>query len=288
MKPVHHHQASLTQFAINPVALNPVGHHTAPNLVRGNRVRLNQGRRTQAPFKQMSFKQTPYKKAPVTLLAIVLAVAAITTGCSTSVKEPDGRATPPAASVSLNSPQDVDQTPPTLLIPDAPAAPVLDDSALATTDAAIDPVLVDDARDAAEVTMPDINGDTTLQQNVTDTSNARPARLVFQFGFNQVELDEENKTLVEQHGRFIAEHPELTINVHGHADTQGNSLYNEALSQQRARYVGSLLQEQGVAREQIHIVSWGSAAPLAAARHNRDNRRVELQYNEEFLVHSNH
>lgn len=131
--------------------------------------------------------------------------------------------------------------------------------------------------------------DTTNQPNLMpeladDTSNARPAKTLFLFGFDQKKLDDDAELLIRQHAEFLAAHPELKVSINGHADPQGDALYNQHLAKQRASYVADLLARQGVKSEQMEVLSWGADAPAPAATHNRDNRRVELIYNEEYLV----
>jgi peptidoglycan-associated lipoprotein len=129
------------------------------------------------------------------------------------------------------------------------------------------------------------NQDSTTE-SVSAVDESRPALLLFTFGFNQAKLDTDNQQIVEQHGRFLAEHPEIKLIINGHADQQGDSRYNDILAQKRAEHVADLLMSQGAMKEQIEILSWGSSAPLADARHNREQRRVELKYVDEYLVHS--
>lgn len=122
-------------------------------------------------------------------------------------------------------------------------------------------------------------------ESVTDVPASRPARLVFTFGFNQARLNADHQKIVEQHGRFLAEHPEFRLIINGHADPQGDSRYNDLLAQKRAEHVADVLMSQGAMREQIEILGWGSSAPLAGAHPNRELRRVELKYEDEYLVH---
>lgn len=113
---------------------------------------------------------------------------------------------------------------------------------------------------------------------------ARPAKTEFKFGLNQARPAATDRSILEQHGQFIAEHPEVRVTLHGHSDAQGNSLHNATLALQRAQAVALILREQGVALEQIEIVSWGAVVPAPRGQAEADNRRVELDYNDEFLA----
>lgn len=137
------------------------------------------------------------------------------------------------------------------------------------------------------VEMPEVDISSTMAA-AEDLYTTRPARLTFNFAFDQSQLDDENRQIVEQHGRFLAEHPEIRLVINGHTDTQGNSHYNDVLAQKRAEHVAELLQQQGVMKEQIEILGWGSSAPLADAQHHREQRRVELKYVDEYWVQTSH
>ena len=56
--------------------------------------------------------------------------------------------------------------------------------------------------------------------------------------------------------------PELTLDLTGFADRQGNSDYNQALSEQRMAEVRHYLIEQGIAAERLHGQAFGDTSPL--------------------------
>ena len=118
----------------------------------------------------------------------------------------------------------------------------------------------------------------------TPPEQERPALTLFRFDFDKKELSEQDQDIIRQHGEFLAQHPDKKIQLHGHADAQGDPAYNQYLATQRANHVASLLMEQGVRETQIEIFSWGSDKPLAEAQQWQDNRRVELFYDESLMV----
>jgi len=113
-----------------------------------------------------------------------------------------------------------------------------------------------------------------------ERSISRPAKQVFHFGFNQSTLSPEEQAIIKQHGRFLSEHPEQKITLHGHADAQGDANYNRHLSEQRAKHAAELLKAEGVLLSQIELLSWGSNTPVSNETDWKTNRRVEINYND--------
>ncbi|MEZ5506577.1 MAG: OmpA family protein [Gammaproteobacteria bacterium] len=215
----------------------------------------------------------PTQSSRLTLIAAIIATASLTSACSSTNVKPQQDRHPIAMTTSQSAPVILDATPAEHAEADMVEAVTTDGSA------------IEDVA-PADILALDITTDADADNISAAEDNSRPARLTFHFGFNQTTLDEENRLVVEQHGRFLAEHPEIRLVINGHADGQGDSRYNQMLSQKRADHVADLLLSQGVMKEQIEIFSWGSTAPLADAQHNRDQRRVELNYQEEYWAQS--
>lgn len=215
----------------------------------------------------------PTPSARLTLIAAIIATASLTSACSSTNVKPQQDRHPIAMTATQSAPVILDATP------------------AEHAEADVVETVTADSNDTENATPADILAlDITTDADADNISAAedtsRPARLTFHFGFNQTRLDDENRLIVEQHGRFLAEHPEIRLVINGHADGQGDSRYNQMLSQKRAEHVADLLLSQGAMKEQIEIFSWGSTAPLADAQHNRDQRRVELNYQEEYWAQS--
>lgn len=207
-------------------------------------------------------KPTPSSR--LTLIAAIIATASLTSACSSTNVKPQQDRHPVAMTATRNAPAETDVAETvTVEINEGENATPADVLALDITTNA--------------------NAD---NQAATAEDTSRPARLIFHFGFNQTTLDADNRLIVEQHGRFLAEHPEIRVTINGHADAQGDSHYNQMLSRKRAEHVADLLLSQGALKEQIDIFSWGSTAPLADAQHHRDHRRVELNYQEAYWAQS--
>lgn len=80
--------------------------------------------------------------------------------------------------------------------------------------------------------------------------------------------------------KLMREHPEWLIQIHGHTDISGDSVYNQHLSVQRARAVVKYLIKYGIEPRRVTYVGHGSQNPIAsnAEESGRQlNRRVEFK-----------
>jgi peptidoglycan-associated lipoprotein len=118
------------------------------------------------------------------------------------------------------------------------------------------------------------------QSPLNDPQSPLAERIVY-FEFDSSTVRDDYLDLVAAHGRFLTEHPSLTMRLEGHTDERGTREYNVALGERRALAVNSLIELQGVAADQLETVSYGEELPIAFG-HDEDswakNRRVEIVY----------
>jgi outer membrane protein OmpA-like peptidoglycan-associated protein len=77
----------------------------------------------------------------------------------------------------------------------------------------------------------------------------------------------------------LASHPDLKIEIEGHADSTGSEEYNQALSERRAQSVRAYFNQQGVTTPIVAAVGFGETRPVATngtAAGRQQNRRVEI------------
>jgi outer membrane protein OmpA-like peptidoglycan-associated protein len=78
---------------------------------------------------------------------------------------------------------------------------------------------------------------------------------------------------------ILQEHPDMTIEIRGHTDSQGNDSYNYYLSKRRAQAVAEFLNQNGIPKERTHFIGLGSSRPIApndTEAGRQLNRRVEF------------
>ena len=78
---------------------------------------------------------------------------------------------------------------------------------------------------------------------------------------------------------ILGSHPDLKIEIEGHADSTGGEDYNQRLSERRAESVRAYLGEQGIGKSVVSAVGFGESRPVATngtAAGRQQNRRVEI------------
>lgn len=104
------------------------------------------------------------------------------------------------------------------------------------------------------------------------------------FAINSADLSESGKASVDKVAALMRAHPERSVVVEGHTDTQGRAAANQRLSERRAESVKQALIAAGVAADRIVARGYGHRYPVAS---NNDeagrqlNRRVEFLFSAE-------
>ena len=114
-----------------------------------------------------------------------------------------------------------------------------------------------------------------------ENPNSLLATRVIYFEFDQSVVRSDYLDVIQAHADYLAANPQAVVRLEGHADEKGTREYNLGLGENRANSVRSLMMAQGVADNQMVVVSYGEERP--AAFENTDeamalNRRVELIY----------
>lgn len=101
------------------------------------------------------------------------------------------------------------------------------------------------------------------------------------FDFDRSNVDSQFYSMLQKHADFLIKYPGQRIVIEGHCDKRGTPEYNIALGERRAKSVETFLQNAGVSRSQISVVSFGEEKPVAMGDSEaafRQNRRAVLVY----------
>ena len=100
------------------------------------------------------------------------------------------------------------------------------------------------------------------------------------FATESADLDERAKQKLDESIEILARHPNLEVEIGGHADSRGTEEYNMALSVRRAEAVRTYLELKGVKPTNLTVRGYGESKPVASnetAFGQSENRRVELK-----------
>ncbi|MPY26527.1 peptidoglycan-associated lipoprotein Pal [Shewanella psychropiezotolerans] len=104
---------------------------------------------------------------------------------------------------------------------------------------------------------------------------------IIYFDFDRSSVSAQFAEVLQAHGNYLVEHPNVRLMIEGHADERGTPEYNIALGERRAKAVAKYLQGMGVLPSQMSIVSYGEEKPLDMSRTDDGfaiNRRAVLVY----------
>lgn len=112
----------------------------------------------------------------------------------------------------------------------------------------------------------------------------KPQEAIIGFGFDEAIVNSEYGEMLWQHAQYLKANENLILHVSGHTDTSGARAYNEMLSRKRADQVAKVLLDFGAPKDRVKLIATASDQPLVGAVHHRENRRVELEYQDQQIV----
>lgn len=99
------------------------------------------------------------------------------------------------------------------------------------------------------------------------------------FDFNSDRLRDESKVVLDKIVKILQEKPDWKMTVEGHTDNIGGDVFNQTLSEKRAKAVVNYLTNGGINASRLNASGKGLANPIASNETDfgrAQNRRVEL------------
>ena len=81
------------------------------------------------------------------------------------------------------------------------------------------------------------------------------------FGYDSSELDDDDRSVLDNQAKFLNQNPSLKVTIEGHCDERGTREYNLALGEKRASAVKDYLISVGINSERLSVVSYGKERP---------------------------
>ncbi|MEZ7502768.1 peptidoglycan-associated lipoprotein Pal [Psychrobacter sp. Arc29] len=125
------------------------------------------------------------------------------------------------------------------------------------------------------------NGAVIVDNSTAVITGAENLQAVVYFAFDSSEITAQAASVLNQHVSLLNSNPAAGVVIAGHTDERGSREYNMALGERRAQAARNYLAAQGVAANNIRVISYGEERPAAAGNTEdayAQNRRAELSY----------
>ncbi|KYK23508.1 hypothetical protein AYK24_07385 [Thermoplasmatales archaeon SG8-52-4] len=99
------------------------------------------------------------------------------------------------------------------------------------------------------------------------------------FDVNKSTLKPESMGIINEIYALMEEHPDLKFSVEGHTDSDGETDFNQQLSEQRAETIKNKLMEMGIKPDRLSAKGFGETIPISdntSPEGKANNRRVEF------------
>ena len=112
------------------------------------------------------------------------------------------------------------------------------------------------------------------------------------FGFDASNLKADAKANLDNLIVILNKYPDTDIEIHGHTDSKGSLVYNQALSERRASAVSAYLSTNQIKSQRLKTIGFGEEKPInenETADGRAHNRRVEfaITANEKMIEEAN-
>ncbi len=110
---------------------------------------------------------------------------------------------------------------------------------------------------------------------------AENLQAVVYFDFDSSAITAQAASILNQHANLLSSNPAASVLIAGNTDERGSREYNIALGERRAQAASAYLTGQGVAANNIRVISYGEERPAVAGNSEEayaQNRRAELSY----------
>ena len=103
-------------------------------------------------------------------------------------------------------------------------------------------------------------------------------KLLVNFATNSDVIDADGMAKIQEFADFMKATPVLMVEIQGHTDSKGSDVYNQKLSEKKAKAVAAALVKLGVESERITSKGYGETKPVASnetVEGRAENRRIE-------------
>lgn len=108
-----------------------------------------------------------------------------------------------------------------------------------------------------------------------------PSNQTYYFGLNSSDVRQSDMNALTIQSKYLAAHPNARVRLEGNTDDRGSREYNIGLGWRRDQSVVRVMEQEGVNKNQIQMVSYGKENPAVSGDNEHAwalNRRVNFIY----------
>ena len=116
-------------------------------------------------------------------------------------------------------------------------------------------------------------------KNIEISRTAIRLRKRIVFAEKQANIPSDSRETLDEISRFLADNPQITLEIQGHTDSAGDSSRNLKISQKRADAVRDYLIKTGIKPARLVAKGYGETTPIESNQTSRGraaNRRIEI------------
>lgn len=99
------------------------------------------------------------------------------------------------------------------------------------------------------------------------------------FDVNKATIKPESMGVINEIAKLLKDHPDINFTIEGHTDSDGDEIFNQTLSENRAKAVKDVLVSLGIDSSRLETKGFGESKPVngnSTPEEKANNRRVEF------------
>ena len=140
-------------------------------------------------------------------------------------------------------------------------------------------VTAEDIQNTADAKLGGSYASLNAAEDLTQTAVEKGRLYTIYFDYDRYAVREADMDYLTKNAKWLGINPDIKVRIEGHADERGETDYNLALGDKRARSIRKYLEDMGIGANRLDVVSYGEEKPAVNGQGEEawsKNRRAEF------------
>lgn len=140
-------------------------------------------------------------------------------------------------------------------------------------------VTAEDIQNTADAKLGGRYASLNAAEDLTRTAVEQGRLYTIYFDYDRYTVRESDMDYLTKNAKWLGINPDIKVRIEGHADERGETDYNLALGDKRARSIRKYLEDMGIGANRLEVVSYGEEKPAVNGQGEEawaKNRRAEF------------